>query len=92
VLALRKDRLALRAPAVPWNAFSLDPREWRDTDGDGIGDHADTDVDGDGWSHAEEKEAGTDPLNRLRFPRVSRSGQSVTGSGGLAEASGSRGA
>lgn len=57
-----------RARSVPWDAFPLDPDEWRDTDGDGIGDNADTDDDGDGWSDEEEKTAGTDPLNRLNFP------------------------
>ena len=57
-----------RSGAVPWDAFPLDPKEWRDTDGDGIGDNADPDDDGDGWSDAEEKAAGTDPLNRLSFP------------------------
>lgn len=30
------------------DAFPLDPNEWLDTDGDGIGDNADTDDDGDG--------------------------------------------
>ena len=57
-----------RAQSVPWDAFPLDPNEWRDTDGDGIGDNADTDDDGDGWSDAAEKTAGTDPLSRLNFP------------------------
>lgn len=57
-----------KANAVPWDAFPLDPKEWRDTDGDGIGDNADTDKDGDGWSDEEERRAGTDPLNRLSFP------------------------
>ena len=57
-----------KANAVPWDAFPNDPKEWRDTDGDGIGDSADTDKDGDGWSDAEERKAGTDPLNPLSFP------------------------
>jgi len=56
------------AGAVPWDAFPLDPAEWRDTDGDGIGDHADTDDDGDGYTDAEEAEAGTDPLKAISFP------------------------
>ena len=30
------------------DAFPSDPTEWRDTDGDGIGDASDTDIDGDG--------------------------------------------
>jgi len=57
-----------RARAVPWDAFPLDPKEWRDTDCDGIGDNADPDDDGDGWSDLEEKQAGTDPLDPLDFP------------------------
>jgi len=57
-----------RTRAVPWDAFPLDPKEWRDTDADGVGDNADTDDDGDGWSDAEETHAGTDPLDRLSFP------------------------
>lgn len=32
-----------RARSVPWDAFPLDPQEWQDTDGDGIGDNADLD-------------------------------------------------
>jgi hypothetical protein len=57
-----------RCGAVPWDAFPLDPKEWRDTDGDGVGDNADPDDDGDGWSDQEEQRAGTDPLDRLSFP------------------------
>jgi len=57
------------AHAVPWDAFPLDPRESRDTDGDGIGDNADPDDDGDGWTDEEEKAAKTDPLDRLSFPK-----------------------
>ncbi|HUU09958.1 MAG TPA: DUF5060 domain-containing protein [Phycisphaerae bacterium] len=57
-----------RSGAVPWDAFPLDPKECRDTDGDGTGDNADTDDDGDGWTDDEEKTAGTDPLDRLSFP------------------------
>jgi hypothetical protein len=57
-----------RAGSVPWDAFPLDPKEWRDTDGDGIGDNADIDDDGDGWSDVEEKKAGTNPLDKLSFP------------------------
>jgi len=58
-----------KANAVPWDAFPLDPKEWRDTDGDDIGDNADTDKDGDGWTDAEERRAGTNPLDCLSFPR-----------------------
>ena len=57
-----------RAGSVPWDEFPLDPKEWRDTDGDGIGDNADIDDDGDGWSDVEEKKAGTNPLDKLSFP------------------------
>jgi len=57
-----------RCEANPWDAFPLDPKEWCDTDADGVGDNADTDDDGDGWSDAEETKAGTDPLDPLRFP------------------------
>lgn len=58
-----------QAKTVPWDAFPLDPKEWRDTDGDGIGDNADPDDDGDGWSDAAERRARTNPLDRLSFPR-----------------------
>ena len=54
--------------AIPWDAFPRDPEEWRDTDGDGIGDNADTDDDGDGHTDADERKAGTDPQNPLSFP------------------------
>ncbi|HUU30430.1 MAG TPA: DUF5060 domain-containing protein [archaeon] len=58
-----------KAGCVPWDAFPLDPKEWRDTDGDGVGDNADIDDDGDGWSDEEEIKARTDPLDKLSFPR-----------------------
>ncbi len=58
-----------RARSVPWDAFPWDPREWRDTDGDAIGDEADPDDDGDGWTDEEEKKAGTDSLDSRRFPK-----------------------
>jgi hypothetical protein len=54
---------------VPWDAFPLDSKESRDTDADGIGDQADTDKDGDGWTDEEEKRARTNPLDRLSFPK-----------------------
>jgi hypothetical protein len=57
-----------RANSIPWDAFPLDPGEWRDTDGDGIGDNADLDDDNDGWSDEEEKKYRTDPLDKLSFP------------------------
>jgi hypothetical protein len=57
-----------RAGAVPWDAFPNDPKEWRDTDGDGIGDNSDPDIDGDGFTNEEERAAGTDPYDPLSFP------------------------
>ena len=35
-----------------WMRFPRDPSDWRDTDGDGIGDRTDTDDDGDGVADA----------------------------------------
>ncbi len=58
-----------RAETIPWDAFPLDAREWRDTDGDGIGDNADPDDDNDGFTDVKERQAGTDPLDPLSFPR-----------------------
>jgi hypothetical protein len=40
----------------------LDPTEWLDTDGDGVGDNADTDDDGDGIPDEEEIKLGLNPL------------------------------
>ena len=57
-----------RANVVPWDAFPLDAKEWRDTDGDGVGDNADFDDDGDGWSDKEEIKAGTNSIDKLSFP------------------------
>jgi beta propeller repeat protein len=46
------------------DAFPLDPTEWADTDGDTIGDNADTDADNDGLTDSDEINAhGTDPFN-----------------------------
>jgi len=42
--------------------FPDDANEWLDTDGDGIGNHTDTDDDGDNLPDAEEAARGTDPL------------------------------
>ncbi|HIO57633.1 MAG TPA: hypothetical protein EYN30_03015, partial [Candidatus Poseidoniales archaeon] len=53
------------------DAFPTDPSEWLDTDGDGIGNNADTDDDGDGLDDVNEtntgiyvgaNDTGTDPL------------------------------
>lgn len=57
-----------RSGVVPWDAFPLDPREWRDTDGDGIGDNADKDDDNDGVSDTKEIRRGSNPLDRLSWP------------------------
>jgi hypothetical protein len=57
-----------RAGVIPWDAFPLDSKEWRDTDGDGIGDNSDPDDDNDGFTDIQERQAGTDPLDPLRFP------------------------
>lgn len=46
------------------DVFPLDKNEWRDTDGDGIGDNGDVDIDGDEISNDEEiQKYGTNPLN-----------------------------
>jgi beta propeller repeat protein len=44
------------------DAFPLDPSEWMDTDGDGIGDNSDLDDDQDGLTDVEEAILGTNPL------------------------------
>ena len=51
-----------------YDAFPLDSSEWSDTDGDGIGDNADSDDDGDGWSDSDEYICGTDPLDSGDVP------------------------
>jgi hypothetical protein len=45
------------------DAFPLDTSELVDTDGDGVGNNADTDDDNDGISDADEIEMGTDPID-----------------------------
>jgi len=57
-----------RTGVVPWDAFPFDPKEWKDTDGDGTGDNADPDDDNDGWTDEQENKASTDPLDKLSFP------------------------
>ena len=47
---------------VAVDAFPLDSSEWVDTDGDGIGNEADTDDDGDGLNDTEEEKRGSSPL------------------------------
>ena len=51
-----------------YDAFPLDASEWSDTDGDGIGNNADSDDDGDGWSDSDEFICGTDPLDSGDVP------------------------
>jgi hypothetical protein len=51
-----------------YDAFPLDSSEWTDTDGDGIGDNADADDDGDGWSDSDEFICGTNPLDSGDVP------------------------
>ncbi|MDA8644650.1 hypothetical protein N9L50_05105, partial [Flavobacteriaceae bacterium] len=50
------------------DAFPSDPNEYLDTDGDGIGNNADTDDDGDGWSDDIEDQEGSDPLDASDQP------------------------
>jgi hypothetical protein len=57
-----------RAGAIPWDAFPFDSKEWRDTDGDGIGDNADPDDDNDGTPDLQERQQGTNSLNSAQFP------------------------
>ncbi|MFL2953807.1 MAG: ABC transporter substrate-binding protein [Candidatus Thalassarchaeaceae archaeon] len=46
----------------------LDPAEWADADGDGLGDNADMDDDEDGWSDVDEISCGTDSLDQSSAP------------------------
>ena len=47
------------------DAFPLDAFETLDTDADGVGNNADSDDDGDGFSDEQELADGTDPLSRF---------------------------
>jgi hypothetical protein len=53
-----------------FDVFPMDPTEWQDTNGDRIGDNADPDIDGDGFTNAEEAQADppTDPLDPESYP------------------------
>lgn len=50
------------------DAFPTDPSEWLDTDGDGIGNNADQNDDGDGWSDLFELLCETDPFDITDYP------------------------
>lgn len=50
------------------DAFPANALECFDTDGDGIGNNADSDDDGDEWTDADEERAGTDPLDSSDTP------------------------
>ncbi len=50
------------------DVFPNDPNEWLDADGDGVGDNADTDKDGDGYSNVFEINNGSDPSDYLSIP------------------------
>ncbi len=52
----------------PLDAFPQDPTEWNDTDGDGIGDNSDEDVDGDTWNNTVEEEYNTDVFDEKSRP------------------------
>ena len=50
------------------DAFPYDSTEWKDTDGDGTGDNADSNDDGDAWSDADEIDCGSDAYNPASVP------------------------
>ena len=50
------------------DAFPDDSTEWADTDGDGVGDNADTDDDDDGWSDQDEVVCGSQLLDSDSVP------------------------
>ena len=50
------------------DAFPDDSTEWSDTDGDGVGDNADTDDDDDGWSDQDEVVCGSELLDSGSVP------------------------
>ena len=56
------------------DVFPSDPDEWDDTDNDGIGNNADTDDDGDGYSDEVELSMGSDPLDPSSVPEEEQSG------------------
>ena len=50
------------------DAFPENPQECVDTDNDGVGDNADSDDDGDGWTDADEIRLNADPLSASDQP------------------------
>jgi len=54
--------------ADDFDAFPDDINEWEDTDGDEVGNNADTDDDGDGYNDTVEIAEGSDPLNFTSTP------------------------
>ena len=51
-----------------YDQFPLDSTEWFDTDLDGIGNNADPDDDGDGWTDNDEFICGSDELDANDVP------------------------
>ncbi len=58
-------------PQTGKDAFPSDNREWIDSDGDCLGNNADSDDDNDGYSDNAELQAGTDPLSADSKPTES---------------------
>ena len=50
--------------------FPLDSSEWLDTDGDGIGNEADTDDDNDGLNDTEEEKRGSAHYSKIQMMMV----------------------
>jgi hypothetical protein len=65
------DRGCLEKTESGKDAFPTDNREWLDSDGDCIGNNADSDDDNDGYSDNAELQAGTDPLSADSKPTES---------------------
>lgn len=56
------------------DAFPAESLEWEDTDADGVGNNADTDDDGDGYSDESELASGSDPLDPKSVPEEESGG------------------
>ena len=50
------------------DVFPYDASEWSDNDGDGVGDNADLNDDGDAWTDLEEIACDTDPMDASSVP------------------------